>query len=110
MAARPSTPSCPPRNCPPKRRATATPKTWRSSPSPPACALQPRAGLTAHDPQEAALKRAMIDGAALRVLLTDATKLDVVAPCAVARLDELDRVISDGAPPWLAAATAVETV
>ncbi|WP_395691420.1 DeoR/GlpR family DNA-binding transcription regulator [Piscinibacter sp.] len=75
-----------------------------------ACALQPRAGLTAHDPQEAALKRAMIDGAALRVLLTDATKLDVVAPCAVARLDELDRVISDGAPPWLAAATAVETV
>ena len=43
-------------------------------------------------------------------LLTDATKLDVVAPCAVARLDELDRVISDGAPPWLAAATAVETV
>ncbi|HNJ83190.1 MAG TPA: hypothetical protein PKZ28_06130, partial [Piscinibacter sp.] len=66
--------------------------------------------LTAHDPQEAALKRAMIDGAALRVLLTDATKLDVVAPCAVARLDELDRVISDGAPPWLAAATAVETV
>jgi DeoR/GlpR family transcriptional regulator of sugar metabolism len=75
-----------------------------------ACALHPRAGLTAHDPQEAAIKRAMVDGAVRRVLLTDATKLDVVAPCAVARLDELDRVISDAAPPWLSGAVAVERV
>ncbi|WP_298835361.1 DeoR/GlpR family DNA-binding transcription regulator [uncultured Piscinibacter sp.] len=75
-----------------------------------ACALHPRAGLTAHDPQEAAIKRAMVDGAAQRIVLTDATKLDVVAPCAVSRLDEIDRVISDAAPDWLRAQVEVERV
>lgn len=75
-----------------------------------ACALHPRAGLTAHDPQEAALKRAMVDGAAQRVLLTDGTKLDAVAPCAVAGLEELDRVISDAAPAWLQGRVALDKV
>ncbi|WP_164886604.1 DeoR/GlpR family DNA-binding transcription regulator [Piscinibacter defluvii] len=75
-----------------------------------ACALHPRAGLTAHEPQEAAIKRAMLDGAARRMLLTDATKLDAVAPSAVAPLGELDRVISDAAPDWLRAAVEVEQV
>ena len=75
-----------------------------------ACALHPRAGLTAHDPQEAALKRAMVDGAARRIVLTDATKLDVVAPSAVASIDDLDLVISDAAPAWLRERVQVETV
>jgi len=75
-----------------------------------ACALHRRAGLTAQEPQEAPLKRAMVDGAAQRILLTDASKLDSIAPAAVARLDELDRVISDAAPDWLRSAVAVEAV
>ena len=74
------------------------------------CALHPRAGLTAQEPQEAALKRAMVDGAARRIVLTDATKLDAVAPNAVARLDELDLAISDAAPAWLVAQVKVEKV
>lgn len=73
-----------------------------------ACALHPRAGLTANDTQEAAIKRAMVDGAAQRIVISDATKLDVVAPCAVAPLDTLDLVISDAAPRWLAAQVKVE--
>lgn len=75
-----------------------------------ACALHRRAGLTAHEPQEAAIKRAMLDGAARRMLLTDSTKLDAVAPSAVAPLTELDRVISDAAPGWLRAVVEVEQV
>ena len=75
-----------------------------------ACALHPRAGLTAHEPQEAAIKRAMVDGAARRIVLSDATKLDAVAPSAVARLDELDLVISDAAPGWLSSQVKVEKV
>ncbi|MBX3604082.1 MAG: DeoR/GlpR transcriptional regulator [Piscinibacter sp.] len=75
-----------------------------------ACALHPRAGLTAQEPQEAAIKRAMLEGAARRLLLSDATKLDTVAPSAVARIDELDGVISDAAPRWLRDAVPVEQV
>ena len=75
-----------------------------------ACALHPRAGLTAHEPQEAAIKRAMVDGAARRIVLSDATKLDAVAPSAVARLDELDLVISDAAPGWLSSQVKVEKI
>jgi DeoR/GlpR family transcriptional regulator of sugar metabolism len=75
-----------------------------------ACALHRRAGLTAQEPQEAPLKRAMVDGAARRILLADASKLDSVAPSAVAALGELDLVISDTAPDWLPAAVALESV
>lgn len=75
-----------------------------------ACALHPRAGLTAHDPQEASLKRTMVEGAARRIVLSDATKLDVVAACAVCPLDEIDAVISDAAPDWLAGRVKVERV
>ena len=67
-----------------------------------ACALHERAGLTAHEAQEAPIKRAMLEGAARRIVLADASKLGVVAPCAVASLDELDLVIADDSPAWLA--------
>jgi len=75
-----------------------------------ACALHPRAGLTAHDPQEASLKRAMVDGAARRILLSDATKLDVVAASAVCPLDEIDAVISYAAPQWLSGRVKVQQI
>ncbi len=75
-----------------------------------ACALHPRLGLTSTDAQDAAMKRAMVDAAARRVLLSDASKLDTVAPHAVCALSALDLVICDAAPAWLRAAVAVETV
>jgi DeoR/GlpR family transcriptional regulator of sugar metabolism len=75
-----------------------------------ACALHPRAGLTAHIAQEAPIKHAMVEGAARRIVLADATKLEVVEPNAVADWADLDAVISDAAPPWLAAQVKVEKV
>jgi DeoR family glycerol-3-phosphate regulon repressor len=75
-----------------------------------ACALHPRLGLTSQDPHDAALKRAMVEGAARRVLLSDATKLDSVAPHAVCDLAALDLVISDEAPAWLTEAVQVERI
>jgi DeoR/GlpR family transcriptional regulator of sugar metabolism len=73
-----------------------------------ACALHRRVGLTASDAGDAALKRAMIDNAAQRFLLTDASKLDAVAPHAVCALKQLDRVICDSAPAWLKRAVTTE--
>jgi DeoR family glycerol-3-phosphate regulon repressor len=75
-----------------------------------ACAVHPRAGLTAHQAQEAVLKRAMLAGAARRVLLADASKLETVAPCAVAALSELDLVLCDAAPAWLKRQARVQRV
>lgn len=74
-----------------------------------ACALHARAGLTASDAAEAALKRAMVEGAAQRIVLTDSSRLDAVVPHAVAALGELDLVISDARPAWLNQHVEVET-
>ena len=75
-----------------------------------ACALHPRMGITSQDSSDAAAKRAMIASAARRIVLADASKLDMVAPHAVCALAEADLVISDAAPAWLAEQTAVEQV
>jgi DeoR/GlpR family transcriptional regulator of sugar metabolism len=75
-----------------------------------ACAVHPRLGLSASDPDDALLKRAMLAGAAQRVLLADASKFDRVQPHAVAGLDQLDLAISDAAPKWLRDAVKVERV
>jgi DeoR family glycerol-3-phosphate regulon repressor len=75
-----------------------------------ACAVHRRVGLTANEAGDMALKRAMIDGAAQRIMLTDATKFDAVAPHAVCALSELDRVICDAAPAWLRKQVTVEVV
>jgi DeoR family glycerol-3-phosphate regulon repressor len=75
-----------------------------------ACALHRRVGLTANEAGDAALKRAMIDGAAQRFVLTDASKLDAVAPHAVCALTEVDRVICDAAPAWLRKQVTTEAV
>jgi len=75
-----------------------------------ACALHRRMGITANEAGDMALKRAMIEGAAQRIMLTDATKFDAVAPHAVCALGEVDRVICDAAPAWLRKQVAVEVV
>lgn len=66
-----------------------------------ACALHPVLGLSASHAGDAALKRTMLSGAAERVLLADASKFGLVQPHAVASLEQVDRVITDSAPPWL---------
>lgn len=73
-----------------------------------ACAVHERAGVTVEGAADAACSRAMLEGAARRVLLADASKLGRIAPCAVASLDEIDLVISEAAPAWLGARTAVD--
>jgi DeoR/GlpR family transcriptional regulator of sugar metabolism len=75
-----------------------------------ACALHRRVGLTSQEAGDMALKRAMIDGAAQRIVLTDASKLDTVAPHAVCALAEIDRVICDAAPSWLRKQVTTEVV
>ena len=67
-----------------------------------ACALHQRAGLTSSLAGDAQVKRAMIESAAACAVLADATKHDMVAPYAVADLREIDLVISDDGPAWLA--------
>lgn len=69
-----------------------------------ACALSPRAGLTAVQSGDAQLKRAMVEGSVRRIVITDQSKLDAVAPHAVCGLDEIDLVICDAAPSWKSAA------
>ena len=66
-----------------------------------ACALHPRLGLSASHAGDAAVKRAMLEGALQRVLLTDSSKFDAAQPQRVAGLDQLDLVITDAAPAWL---------
>ncbi|MCR5863796.1 DeoR/GlpR family DNA-binding transcription regulator [Aquincola sp. J276] len=67
-----------------------------------ACALHERTGVTAWQPGDAAIKRAMVRGAVRRVVLCDASKLDQVAPCAVAELAELDHIVTDAEHAFLA--------
>lgn len=52
-------------------------------------------GVTTYDPSEAAANRTMISRAAARFLMADATKFDRIAPHRVARLEEIQRVITD---------------
>jgi DeoR/GlpR family transcriptional regulator of sugar metabolism len=76
-----------------------------------ACALHPRLGLTSSHGGDALLKRAMLDCAAQRVLLADASKFELVQPQVVAGLDQVDVVVTDAAPKWLRSAVkAVERV
>jgi len=71
-----------------------------------ACAVHPRLGLSSAHAGDAQIKRLMLACAAHRVLVTDTSKFDLVEPQAVARLDQLDTVVSDGVPPWLQAQAA----
>lgn len=75
-----------------------------------ACALHPRLGLTSTEAEDAAIKCAMVDASALRIVLADASKLGTVAPHAVCALTALDRVISDEAPDWLPSTVVLERV
>jgi len=66
-----------------------------------ACALHPRLGLSSMHAGDALVKRAMLDCAAQRVLLADASKFDLVQAQLVAGLDQVETVITDAAPAWL---------
>lgn len=66
-----------------------------------ACGMHPRTGLTAGRADEAPLKRAMLQGAAWRLVLSDHSKLHLVGPHAVASADEVDEVITDAPVAWL---------
>ncbi|MCU0635410.1 MAG: DeoR/GlpR family DNA-binding transcription regulator [Gemmatimonadaceae bacterium] len=66
-----------------------------------ACAVHPRAGITSTFTGDAAVKRAMIDSAATRVVLVDASKHGIIAPHAVADLAAIDLVVTDAVPRWL---------
>ena len=67
-----------------------------------ACAVHERTGVTAWQPGDAAIKRVMVRGSVRRVLLCDASKLDLVAPCAVAEWSELDHIVTDAEHGFLA--------
>jgi DeoR/GlpR family transcriptional regulator of sugar metabolism len=64
--------------------------------------VQPEAGLTTGDAEEAALKRVMLGAAAEVVVLATPDKLGAVSPWGVAGLDRLTRLVSVGdRPGWL---------
>lgn len=55
-------------------------------------------GLSTPDPEEAAVKRAMVRSARRVVVLADATKFDVESLHAFASLDEIDVLVTDAVP------------
>jgi DeoR/GlpR family transcriptional regulator of sugar metabolism len=59
------------------------------------CGLHPVAGMTLRHRDEAAVVRAMVDGAARIVSLTTATKLGSAGPYVVADLDRIDTLVTD---------------
>jgi DeoR/GlpR family transcriptional regulator of sugar metabolism len=67
-----------------------------------ACSLHPVAGMTLRHREEAAVVRAMVQGAARVVSLTTATKLGSAGPYPVAALDRIDTLISDAPEDELA--------
>jgi len=67
-----------------------------------ACSLHPVAGLTLRHRDEAAVVRAMVEGAARVVSLTTATKLGSAGPYPVAALERIDTLISDAPEDELA--------
>jgi DeoR family glycerol-3-phosphate regulon repressor len=60
-----------------------------------ACAVHPQLGLTASDPGDAEIKRAMLAGSESRWLVTDHLKYDRCAPHAVAPLETFVRLYCD---------------
>ena len=67
-----------------------------------ACSLHPVAGLTLRHREEAAVVRAMAEGAARVVSLTTATKLGSAGPYPVAALERIDTLVSDATEEELA--------
>lgn len=59
------------------------------------CALHPELGVTAGDLEEAQVKRAMIEGAAVVVALADHDKLGTTMPVYVAAIDVITALITD---------------
>jgi DeoR/GlpR family transcriptional regulator of sugar metabolism len=59
------------------------------------CSLHPLAGLTLRDREEAAVVRAMVEGAGRVVSLTTAAKLGTAAPYPVVDIDRIDTLVTD---------------
>ncbi len=59
------------------------------------CSLHPEIGITAHDYDEAQIKRQMIKNASQVVAVTSSEKLGKVAPFVVAELDALTHLVTD---------------
>jgi DeoR/GlpR family transcriptional regulator of sugar metabolism len=76
------------------------------------CSLHPEAGLTQLARDEALVERAMIASSARVATLTGADKLGFAGPWPVARTDEIDVLVTDGAPDVTApyAALGLEVV
>jgi DeoR/GlpR family transcriptional regulator of sugar metabolism len=72
-----------------------------------ACSLHPVAGLTLRHREEAAVVRAMVDGAARVLSLTTATKLGSAGPYPVAGLDRIDTLVTDAGDDELGVYTAL---
>ncbi len=62
-----------------------------------ACSLHPVAGLTLRYGDEAAVVRAMVEGAARIVSLTTATKLGSAGPYVITGPDRIDTLVTDAA-------------
>jgi DeoR/GlpR family transcriptional regulator of sugar metabolism len=62
-----------------------------------ACSLHPVAGMTLRHREEAAVVRAMVEGAARIVSLTTATKLGSAGPYPIAGLERIDTLVTDAA-------------
>jgi DeoR/GlpR family transcriptional regulator of sugar metabolism len=67
-----------------------------------ACSMHPVAGLTLRHREEAAVVRAMVEGAVRIVSLTTATKLGSAGPYPVAALERIDTLVSDAPEDELA--------
>src|SRR3954453_12012846 len=72
-----------------------------------ACSLHPVAGLTLRHRDEAAVVRAMVEGAARIVSLTTATKLGTAGPYPVAGLERIDTLVTDAGDDELGVYTAL---
>jgi DeoR/GlpR family transcriptional regulator of sugar metabolism len=66
-----------------------------------ACAVHPQAGMTSREPDDAAVKRAMIASALRPVLLADHSKFGQLATHHVAPVSALHAVVSDEPVDWV---------
>lgn len=57
--------------------------------------ISPDSGLTTPDPEEAAIKSAMLHAASERIVLADHTKFNRIALCQIAPLSMIDAIITD---------------
>jgi DeoR family transcriptional regulator, glycerol-3-phosphate regulon repressor len=75
-----------------------------------ACAIHPDLGVTASDEADAAIKQAMLQASARKILVADHTKLDRQEPHFVAPIEAFDELITDRAMALKSYRPAVQVV